>query len=85
MKSFTYTITDLQGIHARPAGLLVKEAKRFDARISLEKGEKKGDAKKIFNVMTLGAKQGDLLTVVLEGPDEEAAAQAMEAFLHKHL
>lgn len=35
--------------------------------------------------MTLGAKQGDLLTVVLEGPDEEAAAQAMEAFLHKHL
>ena len=43
MKEFTYTITDPQGIHARPAGLAVKEAKKFESKITIEKGSKKGD------------------------------------------
>ncbi len=48
MKEFTYTITDPQGIHARPAGLAVKEAKKFESKITIEKGSKKGDLKKIL-------------------------------------
>ena len=50
MKEFTYTITDPQGIHARPAGLAVKEAKKFESKITIEKGSKKGDLKKIFKI-----------------------------------
>ena len=38
MKTFTYSITDAAGIHARPAGLLVKEAKKFESKISVAKG-----------------------------------------------
>ena len=56
MKEFTYTITDEQGIHARPAGLLVKEAAGFASAITIEKDGKKVDAKRILGVMGLGAK-----------------------------
>ncbi len=84
MKEFTYTITDPQGIHARPAGLLVKEAKKFESAISIFKGARKGDLKKIFTVMALGAKQGETVTVQVEGADEDAAAAAVETFLKEN-
>lgn len=80
MKEFTYTITDPQGIHARPAGLLVKEAKKYASSLTIAKGSKKGDLKKIFTVMGLGVKQGESVTIQAEGADEEVAASAMEAF-----
>ena len=85
MKAFQYTIQDEQGIHARPAGLLVKEASRFASEITLEFAEKTGDAKRIFAVMALGIKQGDTLTVRVSGPDEDAAAAALESFLRTSL
>lgn len=40
MKSFDYTITDEAGIHARPAGLLVKEAKKYQSKIVVKMGSK---------------------------------------------
>ena len=82
MKTFTYAITDAAGIHARPAGLLVKEAKKFESKISVAKGARKADLKKLFAVMGLGVKQGEVIT---EGADEEAAAAAVEAFLKANL
>ena len=48
MKEFKYTITDPEGIHARPAGELVKAAKQFTSTIKLAKDGKSGDCKKIF-------------------------------------
>ena len=81
MKEFEYTLTDPEGIHARPAGLLVKEAKKYESKISIFKGVKKGDLKKIFIVMGLGAKHGETIRIQVEGPDEEAAAKAVDAFL----
>lgn len=85
MKTFTYAITDAAGIHARPAGLLVKEAKKFESKISVAKGARKADLKKLFAVMGLGVKQGEVITVEVEGADEEAAAAAVEAFLKANL
>jgi len=85
MKSFKYVITDNEGIHARPAGLLVKEAAKYKSTITLKNGEKTGDAKRIFAVMGLAAKKGDELTVVCEGSDEETATQALETFLKENL
>ncbi len=84
MKEFTFTITDPQGLHARPAGLLVKEAKKYESKITIAKGAKTGDAKKIFAVMALGIKQGEEIKVTVDGTDEETAAAAMEAFLKEN-
>ncbi len=85
MKTFAYAITDPAGIHARPAGLLVKEAKKFESKISVAKGVRKADLKKLFAVMGLGVKQGETITIEVEGADEEAAAAAVEAFLKANL
>lgn len=85
MKEFTYTITDPEGIHARPAGELVKKAKEFTSAVSIFKDGKKADAKKLFGLMGLGVKQGMEITVQAEGEDEEAAAAAMEAFLKENM
>ena len=85
MRRFQYTITDPVGIHARPAGLLVKEARGFQSEIVLEKDGKRAAATKLMALMSLGAKQGTTLTVTVEGPDEEEAAAAVERFLREHL
>lgn len=85
MKNFTYVITDPEGIHARPAGELVKAAKAFTSTIQIVKDGKKADVKRIFGLMGLGIKQGQEVTVEIEGEDEAAAAEAMEKFFHDQL
>ncbi|WP_370856990.1 HPr family phosphocarrier protein [Megasphaera sp.] len=84
MKEFEFVVTDPQGIHARPAGLLVKEAKKFESNISVFKGARKGNLKKIFTVMALGVKQGETIKVQVEGADEEQAASTVEALLKEN-
>ena len=84
MKKFTYTVKEASGIHARPAGLLVKAAKALDSTITLENAAgKSAAATKLMAVMGLGIKQGD--TVTVEGGDEEANAAAMEKFFSENL
>lgn len=85
MKSFNYTITDPVGIHARPAGVLVKEAKKYASSVSIVKGEKKADAKKLMVLMGLGVKCGDEVTVEVDGADEDTAVTALEAFFKENL
>lgn len=85
MKQFTYTITDAEGIHARPAGEFVKAAKSFDSKITISKDGKSADAKKIFGVMGLGVKQGNVVKITVDGADEDAAAAALEEFMKNNL
>ena len=85
MKKFTYIITDMQGIHARPAGLLVKQAGEFKSDIKIGKGDTIADAKRIFGVMGLGAKQGEEVFITTEGEDEEKAAESLEMFFKENL
>ncbi|MCD7742182.1 MAG: HPr family phosphocarrier protein [Ruminococcus sp.] len=85
MKSFVYTITDEVGIHARPAGLLVKKANEYDSEIIIEKNGKICDATRLIGLMSLAVKQGDTVTVKIEGADEEAAALEMEQFFKENL
>lgn len=85
MKTFEYTITDPEGIHARPAGLFVKEAGKFASKVTIAKDGKEVDAKKIFGVMGLGVKKDNTVTLKIEGDDEEAACSALEAFLKENL
>ena len=85
MKSFKYTIQDEIGIHARPAGLLVKEAKQFTSAIMLSAEDKTADIKKLLALMSLGIRQGTEITVTVEGDDEEVAAKRIEEFLKENL
>lgn len=85
MKEFKYVITDKGGIHARPAGALVKEAAAFPCSITIAKDGKAADAKRIFGVMGLGVKCGEEITVCTDGENEEAASDAIEAFLKANL
>ena len=85
MKEFKNVITDNEGIHARPAGELVKLAKSFEASVMIEKEGKKADCKKIFGLMGLGAKKGHEVTFTFEGADEEAACEAVSKFMQENL
>ena len=85
MKSFEYTITDPVGIHARPAGLLVKEIKKYTSAVTVFKGEKSVNALKLMALMGMGIKQGDTVKVTIEGADEDTAAAAIEEFFKANL
>ena len=85
MKEFTYTIKEPVGIHARPAGLLVKVVKGFSSTATLEKNGKTCDLRKLMALMGMGVKCGDTVTVRIEGADEDTAAPAMEKFFAEHL
>ncbi len=85
MKSFRYTITDETGIHARPAGMLVKEAVKFSSKILLSVGEKRAEATKLIAVMALGIKCGQTVEVLAEGEDEKEAISAMQNFFEQNL
>ena len=85
MKEFTHVISDPLGLHARPAGMLVKAAAGFASTVTVTAPTGKADAKRLMAVMRLAAKQGMELTVTVEGPDEGAAAASLQEFLQKNL
>ena len=85
MKELSYVITDTEGIHARPAGALVKEAAAFTSKITIGKDGKEVDAKRIFGIMGLAAKQGQTIVLKAEGDDEDAAIEKLGTFLKENL
>lgn len=85
MKTFTYTIQDEVGIHARPAGLLAKKAKEFQSTITLEKDGKSVNLTKLMAVMGMGVKHGDTVTVSIDGTDEETAFAELQTFFRQNL
>ncbi len=85
MRELQYIVMDETGIHARPAGLLAKEASRFQSEIRIKKGDQIADAKRIFSIMGLAVKQKELISITIEGEDEEEAIVAMENFLKANL
>ena len=85
MKEFTYTIKDEQGIHARPAGLLVKEAKKFESECTITKDGKTKKLTQLMMLMSLGVKQGDTVTVSVDGADEDAAVASLKEFFENNL
>ena len=85
MQEFKYVIKDELGIHARPAGLLVKEVKKYESQVTLAVGDKSAVAKGIMGIMALGVEQGNEVTVTAEGADEEAAIAGLKAFFEANL
>lgn len=85
MKQFEYTIQDPLGIHARPAGLLAKEAKQFGSVCTITKGDQTIKLSQLMQLLAMGIQQGDIVRVQAEGADEEAAISALQAFFQKNL
>lgn len=85
MKEFKHVINDPMGLHARPAGMLVKACAGYASKITLTAPGGTADAKRLMGIMRLAAKQGMELTFKVEGPDEETAAAELQAFLAANL
>ncbi len=83
MEKITYKITDKNGIHARPAGLIVQAAKQYKAAVTLTCGGKQADCKKLFQLMQMGVKSGDEITVSAEGEDAASAVSEIERTMRK--
>lgn len=85
MEKINYIIKDAVGIHARPAGALVALVKDYKSAITISKGSKGADAKRLFSIMSLGVKCGDEIIVEATGEDEKNAIATIADFLRNNL
>jgi phosphocarrier protein len=85
MVTFDYVITDELGIHARPAGILIREVKKHKSSVIFSHGEKKAAGDRLFAIMKLAIKQGNTLGVTVEGADEKEASAAIKQVLETNL
>ncbi|MDF1493638.1 HPr family phosphocarrier protein [Caproiciproducens sp. CPB-2] len=85
MIKFDYTIQDKLGLHARPAGMLVKIAQGSGCKISVLANGTTADAKRLFSIMSLCAKENDRLTFAIEGEDEQTETDRLKAFCKQNL
>ena len=85
MKEIKHVINDPLGMHARPAGMLVKAVAGYSSKITVTAPTGTADAKRLMGIMRLAAKQGMELTIAVEGADEEKAAAELQAFLAENL
>lgn len=81
MRKFSYTINSENGIHARPAGILVKAVSQFKSDVKIYKGDKEANAKSLFSIMGLGVKDGESVDVEISGEDEDIASENIEKIL----
>lgn len=81
----TVTIVHPQGLHARPAAVFVQLAKRFHSRVTIKKGRKIVDGKSIMGLLTLAAKSGSRVSIVVDGPDASEALDHLSRVLTEPL
>lgn len=84
-KTFEYTVTDPNGLHARPAGLLVKKTRQMPVKITVECRDGAADGKKLLALMGLGVRNGDRMRVTVEGELAERCAEELKCFLEENL
>lgn len=69
------------GLQARPAAQFVQQANRYSSDLFLEKDGKKINAKSIMGLMSLAITQGETVTIIADGPDEEVALNDLVLFI----
>ncbi len=85
MKTFEYEIKNSSGLHARPAGKLVRMAGDFQSSVTIEGAEKKSNVKSLIPLMYFGAKCGDKVKITIDGADEERAYEDIKSFFEENL
>ncbi len=83
MVSKSMTINIPKGLEARPVALLVQAASQYESSIYVEIQEKKVNAKSIMGMMSLGLAEGEKITIIANGPDENAAVDAIDKYISK--
>lgn len=83
MVSKSMTINIPKGLEARPVALLVQVASHYESSIYVEIQEKKVNAKSIMGMMSLGLAEGEKITIIANGPDEEDAVSAIDKYISK--
>lgn len=82
MKTWTYTIKDELGLHARPTGLLVREASQYQSDLKIIKNDGvEANLKKMFEVMKLNIRCEDTITISANGIDEDVAINKLSEFI----
>ena len=81
MKMKAVRIQLSSGLEARPVALLVQVASQYESEIYVESGKRKVNAKSIMGMMTLGLDNGEDITVIANGGDEQEAIDGIEAYL----
>ncbi|MFV9510618.1 HPr family phosphocarrier protein [Tepidibacillus sp. LV47] len=71
------------GLRARPAALFVQEANRYSSEITVEREDKRVNAKSIMGIMSLAINNGAEITIIAEGSDEEQAVEKLTELLSK--
>ncbi|VEU75794.1 phosphocarrier protein HPr [Mycoplasmopsis maculosa] len=83
MKDLTVTIIDPIGLHARPASFVASEASKYKSEILLTHNKigRSGNLKSIMNILTLGIKKNDSITIKFNGEDESEALEGVKKSL----
>ena len=82
MREVTVTLTNPDGLHARPAALFVKHSNKYESDIELIYNGNKINGKSIIGVMSLGAYEGEEITIVAKGIDEEDARADLQVIIN---
>lgn len=77
MVTFTYTVQNAAGFHARPVTQLCSTARSFESEVFVQVGERASDGADLMGLMALDASQGDVMVLTAEGPDEQACLDAL--------
>ncbi len=84
MRQITIQLANDEGLHARPAGILVKVASRYNCKIELSaKGQIK-NAKSIMNILALGLEKGDEFHISADGVDEVEALESLQNLIQSN-
>ena len=79
MITFSHVIKDVEGLHARPVALIAAESRKWESTITVAGRGLTTDGSDLMGLMGLDARRGDELVITVDGPDEEAAAEALRA------
>ncbi len=71
------TVSNQVGLHARPATFFIQKANEYKSSIWVEKDERRVNAKSLLGVLSLGIVKGTVINLIADGPDEEAAVNAL--------
>ena len=73
------------GLHARPATFFIQKANEFKSSIWVEKEDRRVNAQSLLGVLSMGITTGTEITLIAEGPDEEAAVKQLSEMLVKDI
>ena len=81
MASKTVTMTNPTGLHTRPGGVFVAQAKEFESSVEVENDGKRVNGKSLLKLLSIGIKNGSEVTVYAEGPDADQAVEVLGELL----